>query len=95
MTSAQTPGPDRRQRWRRNWTRFGAGFAAFFLVVLAWRLPGHLEQGDAGVLMRDAGLAMVCANMILQALRPGWPASYALTLTMAGASLWLAGAWKL
>jgi len=75
----------------RFWAVFGSGF----LVVLAWRLPGHVEQGDASVLMRDAGLALLCVNMILQAVRPAWPAVNALILTLVGVALWLAGAWKL
>lgn len=95
MRPAQAQDPDRRQRWRRTWTRFWAVFGAVFLAVLAWRLPGHLELADPGVLMRDIGLAILCGNMIIQALRPAWPAAYALTLTLVGAGLWLAGAWKL
>lgn len=80
---------------RRAWTRFWALLGAAFLVVLAWRLPGHVEQGDASVLMRDAGLALLCVNMILQAVRANWPTINALILTVVGVALWLAGAWKL
>ena len=91
-----TPPPsDRKLRSRRWWTRFWALFGAFFLVVLAWRLPSHVEQGDASVLMRDAGLALLCVNMILQAVRVNWPSINALILTVVGVALWLAGAWKL
>ena len=62
-----------------------------FLIVLLVRLPGHLRAGEPGVLMRDCGLALLCVNMIVQAVQSGWPVKYSTSLSFLGVALWLAG----
>jgi hypothetical protein len=59
--------------------------------LLAARLPSHLDAGEPSVLLRDAGLALLCINMIVQALSRRWPPRLALALALAGALSWLAG----
>ncbi len=41
--------------------------------------------------MRDAGLALLCINMIVQAVKSGWPVNYSMSLSFIGVALWLAG----
>jgi len=78
-------------RTPRNWTRVWAVAGAIFLVVLAIRLPAHLEAGDSGQLMRDAGLALLCINMIVQAVAKRWPVIFSMGISLIGVALWLAG----
>ena len=78
-------------RFPRTWTRIWGVAGAIFLLVLIVRLPGHLEAGDTGVLMRDAGLALLCTNMIVQATKSNWPVLYSMSLSLIGVFLWLAG----
>jgi hypothetical protein len=83
-TDADTRAP-------RNWTRLWAVAGGIFLIVLAIRLPGHLEIGDTGQLLRDAGLALLCLNMIVQAVAARWPVIFSMGLSLVGVALWLAG----
>lgn len=78
-------------RTPRNWTRLWGVAGAVFLVVLAFRLPGHLEAGDVGQLMRDAGLALLCINMVVQAVAARWPVIFSMGLSLIGVAFWLAG----
>jgi hypothetical protein len=82
---------DRDTRTPRNWTRLWAVAGAIFLIVLAVRLPAHLEAGDSGQLMRDAGLALLCINMIVQAVATRWPVIFSMGISLIGVALWLAG----
>ncbi len=65
--------------------------AAAFLVYVLARVPQHAQAADGSALLRDAGLVLLSANLIVQAVRERWPARYALPLTVGGISLWLAG----
>jgi hypothetical protein len=75
----------------RTWTRIWGVAGTLFLIVLLVRLPGHLQAGEPGVLMRDSGLALLCVNMIVQAVKSGWPVKYSMSLSFLGVALWLAG----
>ena len=43
------------------------------------------------LLLRDAGLLVICVNLIMQATRPNWPMVYALPMTVAGITMWAVG----
>ncbi len=73
------------------WTKAWGLIGAIIVVFIAARLPETLRGGEGAALMRDLGLIIVCANLILQATRPNWPIVYALPMTVAGISLWLVG----
>jgi hypothetical protein len=78
-------------RRQRTWTRIWGVAGALFLLVLMSRLPGHLQAAEPGVLLRDGGLALLCTNMIVQAVKSGWPVKYSMSLSFLGVALWLAG----
>ena len=78
-------------RFPRTWTRIWGVAGAIFLLILFDRLPAHLAAGEPGVLMRDAGLALLCTNMIVQATKSNWPVLYSMSLSLIGVFLWLAG----
>lgn len=91
---SRDPAPtsnDADSRTPRNWTRLWAVAGGIFLVVLAVRLPGHLEVGETGQLLRDAGLALLCINMIVQAVAKRWPVIFSMGISLIGVALWLAG----
>lgn len=80
-----------KKRFVAIWTKAWGLIGAIIVVFIAARLPETLRGGDGAALMRDLGLLIVCANLILQATRPSWPIVYALPMTVAGISLWLVG----
>jgi len=80
-----------RRRFVAIWTRAWGLAGAVIVVYIAARLPGHLQAGDSAVILRDVGLALISFNLIMQAIRPGWPMTFALPLTLGGMAIWLYG----
>lgn len=95
-TSEEPPAPERsispgRQKFVSIWSKVWGLMAAVLVVFIAARLPASLQAGDTAQLMRDLGIGLICFNLIMQAMRPTWPLTYALPLTFGGIALWLAG----
>ena len=80
-----------KQKFVAVWTKAWGLIGAIIIVFIAARLPDTLKSGDAMLLLRDAGLIVICINLIMQATRPTWPMVYALPMTVAGITMWVVG----